>query len=115
MPKTARSTQSYNNCLFIIFLLVALVEIENETHGECRGAQICSQIVRFPSIEITVCLKKKSVLLLVVLCFSFRVMTARFYMSVSKSGRNFDRHHGLCEAWCDAGIRFGKGMEFYSM
>ena len=35
-------------------------------------------------------------------------------MSVSKSGRHFGRYRGLCEAWCAAGIRFRKGVEFYS-
>ena len=32
-----------------------------------------------------------------------------------RSGRNSGRHHGLCEAWWAAGIRFGKGVEFYSV
>jgi hypothetical protein len=106
MPQTARSTQSSNDYWFIIFLLVVLVYIENETHGECHRAQICSEIVRFPSIKITV---------LLVIFSLFRYTTARFYMSVSRSGRNSGRHHVLCETLWAVGIHSGKGLEFYSL
>jgi hypothetical protein len=57
----AVEAHSSNDYLFIVFLLVALVKIENGTRGECRRTQICSQIVRFPSIEMTVCSKQSCV------------------------------------------------------
>jgi hypothetical protein len=91
-----------------------LVEIENETHGERRRAQICSLAYCPNAFHRNYCVFKQSALLLV-LFSSFRFMTARIYMSVSKSGRNYFRQHGLCEAWWAADIHFGKGVEFYSV